>query len=74
MASESEHDIHTGVHHVVDDNNGDDMGSEEPQNPTIPLVLSLVACFLFAIGIIIAGYIHGNMHISAVYKSLTSFT
>ena len=50
------------------------MGCEEPQNPTIPLGLSLVACFLFGIGIIIAGYIHGNMHISAVYKSLTSFT
>ena len=43
-------------------------------NPKVPLVLSLVACFLFAIGIIIAGYIHGNMHIEAVYKSLTNFT
>ena len=39
-------------------------------NPTVPLVLSLVACFLFAIGINIAGYIHGNMHIEAVYHSL----
>ena len=43
-------------------------------NPTVPLVLSLVACILFAIGIIIAGYIHGNMHIETVYHSLTNFT
>tara|TARA_Y100000004_G_scaffold37582_1_gene40301 strand:- start:696 stop:839 length:144 start_codon:yes stop_codon:yes gene_type:complete len=42
-------------------------------NPTVPLVLSLLACVLFAIGIIVAGYIHGNMHISAVYHSLTAF-
>jgi hypothetical protein len=43
-------------------------------NETVPLVLSLVACFAFAISIIVAGYIHGNMHIEAVYKSLTQFT
>ena len=43
-------------------------------NPTMPLVLSFLACILFAIGIIIAGYIHGNMHIEAVYHSLTNFT
>jgi|TARA_B100000035_G_scaffold2252_1_gene1994 hypothetical protein len=45
----------------------------EPQNPTVPLVLSLVACFLFGISIIIAGYFKGNMHIEAVYHSLTAF-
>ena len=43
-------------------------------NETVSLVLSLVACFVFAIGLIVAGDIHGNMHISAVYKSLTHFT
>ena len=48
--------------------------STQVANPTVPLVLSLVACFLFAIAIIVAGYIHGNMHIEAVYHSLTNFT
>ncbi len=42
-------------------------------NPTIPLVLSLVACFLFAIAIIYAGYIHGHMSITTVYHNLTNF-
>ena len=42
-------------------------------NETVPLVLSLVACFVFAIGIIVAGYIKGNMHIEAVYHSITNF-
>jgi len=48
----------------------DETPKSEIENPTVPLVLSLVACFLFAISIIIAGYIHGNMHIEAVYQSL----
>jgi len=69
MESESEHDLHPGVHPVVDSDNGDDMGSEEPQNPTIPLVLSLVACFLFGIAIIVAGYFKGNMHLVTVLKN-----
>ena len=43
-------------------------------NPTVPLVLSLVACFLFGIAIIVAGYIHGHMSIQNVYHSLTNFT
>ena len=43
-------------------------------NPTIPLVLSLLACVLFALIIIALGYIKGNMHIEAVYHSLTNFT
>ena len=41
----------------------------EPQNPTVPLVLSLVACFVFALGIIIAGYFHGNMHLITTLKN-----
>jgi hypothetical protein len=69
MESESEHTIHSDVHPVVDSDNGDDMGSEEPQNPTIPLVLSLVACFLFGIAIIVAGYFKGNMHLVTVLKN-----
>ena len=48
--------------------------SKQIENPTVPLVLSLVACFLFGIAIIVAGYFKGNMHIEAVYKSLTNFT
>ena len=43
-------------------------------NPTVPLVLSLLACIAFGLLIIVAGYIHGNMHINAVYHSLTNFT
>ena len=40
--------------------------SNKPENPTMPLVLGLVACFLFAIAIIVAGYFHGNMHLETV--------
>jgi hypothetical protein len=47
--------------------------NEQP-NPPIPLTLSLVVCFLFAIAIIVGGYIKGNMHIEAVWKSLHQFT
>ena len=39
-------------------------------NPTVPLILSLVACFLFAIAII-AGYFHGNMHLFKNTKECT---
>ena len=42
-------------------------------NPTVPLVLSLVACFLFGISIIVAGYFHGHMSITTVYHNLTNF-
>ena len=52
----------------------DETPKSEPENPTVPLVLSLVACFLFGISIIVAGYFKGNMHIEAVYHSLTNFT
>ena len=41
-------------------------------NETVPLVLSLVACFLFAIGLIVAGYIHGNMHLLTTLKNAAS--
>jgi len=38
-------------------------------NPTVPLVLSLVACFLFGISIIVAGYFKGNMHLLTTLKN-----
>jgi hypothetical protein len=58
----------------TDTNTSTNATSTQVSNPTIPLVLSLGACFLFAISIIVAGYFKGNMHIEAVYKSLTNFT
>ena len=41
-------------------------------NETVPLILSLVGCFLFAIGIIVVGYIHGNMHLITTLKNAHS--
>jgi hypothetical protein len=41
-------------------------------NEKIPLVLSFIACLLFAASIIIAGYIHGNMHLLTVLKNARS--
>ena len=43
--------------------------SNKPENPTMPLVLGLVACFLFAIAIIVGGYFHGNMHLITTLKN-----
>ena len=43
--------------------------SNKPENPTVPLVLSLVACFLFGITIIVAGYFHGHMHLLETLKN-----
>ena len=45
----------------------------DPNPDKVPLSLSIVGAFLFAIGIIIAGYIKGNMHIETVYHNLTQF-
>ena len=58
----------------TDTNHSTNVTNTQVANPTVPLVLSLAACFFFAIAIIVAGYIHGNMHINAVYHSLTNFT
>ena len=44
--------------------------NSRPENPTVPLMLSLVACLIFALSIIAAGYVHGHMSIAAVWKSL----
>ena len=58
----------------TDTNTNTNATSTQVSNPTVPLVLSLVACFLFGIAIIVAGYIHGHMSIQNVYHSLTNFT
>ena len=34
----------------------------------------LLGVIVATLSVIVAGYIHGNMHIEAVYKSLTQFT
>ena len=58
----------------TDTNHNTNATNTQVANPTVPLVLSLLACILFGLSIIVAGYIHGNMHINAVYHSLTNFT
>jgi len=45
----------------------------DPNPDKLPLSLSIVGAFLFAIAIIIGGYIKGNMHIETVYHNLTHF-
>ena len=44
-----------------------------PKNPIVP-VLMFLGVIVATLSVIVAGYIHGNMHIEAVYKSLTNFT
>ena len=41
-------------------------------NEKIPLVLSFLACLLFAVSIIIAGYFHGNMHLFTLLKNASN--
>ena len=41
--------------------------------PPIPNVIALGVLLLLTLATIYAGYIHGNMHINAVYHSLTAF-
>jgi|TARA_R100000482_G_scaffold124531_1_gene77678 hypothetical protein len=43
------------------------------KDPLVP-VLMLLGVIAATLSVIVAGYIHGNMHIEAVYKSLTQFT
>ena len=79
MTSQNQNDVGSPVLNTpkntsTDTNTNTNATNTQVSNPTVPLVLSLVACFLFAIAIIVAGYIHGNMHIEAVYHSLTNFT
>ena len=44
-----------------------------PKNPIVP-VLMFLGVIVATLSVIVAGYIHGNMHVEAVYKSLTNFT
>tara|TARA_R100000030_G_C3168150_1_gene102552 strand:+ start:366 stop:563 length:198 start_codon:yes stop_codon:yes gene_type:complete len=49
----------------------------DPQKNTssyITPVLMLLGVITATLSVIVAGYIHGNMHIEAVYHSLTNFT
>ena len=73
MESESDSTIHSDVHHVVDSDNGDDLGSEEPQTlePPVPQLIGLVVIFLLTLVTIYAGYIHGNMHLITTLKNAT---
>ena len=43
------------------------------KDSTVPVLMFLGVIFC-TLCIIVAGYFHGNMHIEAVYKSLTQFT
>jgi hypothetical protein len=43
-----------------------------PKNPIVP-ILMLLGVIAATLSVIVAGYIHGNMHIEAVYHSLTAF-
>ena len=58
----------------TDTNTNTNATNTQVSNPTVPLVLSLLACILFGLSIIIAGYFHGHMSIQNVYHSLTNFT
>ena len=52
-------------------NTSNDTNSEKEVTLSTPLpnILMLVLLFLSTIGIIIAGYIHGNMHLLTVLKN-----
>ena len=57
----------------IDTDTNTNATNTQVSNPTAPLVLSLLACIAFGLSIIIAGYFKGNMHIEAVYHSITNF-
>jgi len=40
--------------------------------PPVPQLLMIVFLFISTLAIILAGYIHGNMHIEKVWESLHS--
>ena len=67
------HALNTPKNTSTDTNHNTNVTNTQVANPTVPLVLSLVACFLFGISIIVAGYFHGHMSITTVYHNLTNF-
>lgn len=52
------------------------MSDHDPPNmkPPIPNLIGLGVLLLLTLATIAAGYLKGNMHIEAVYHSLTNFT
>ena len=78
MTSQNQNDVGSHVSTTpkntsTDTNTNTNVTNTQVSNPTVPLVLSLLACVLFALIIIALGYIKGNMHIEAVYHSITNF-
>lgn len=74
MTSQNQNDVGSPVSNTpkstsTDTNTTTNATSTQVSNPTIPLVLSLVACFLFGISIIVAGYFKGNMHLLTTLKN-----
>ena len=57
----------------TDTNHNTNVTNTQVANPTVPLILSLLACIAFGIAIIVAGYFHGHMSITTVYHNLTNF-
>lgn len=50
------------------------MEQEKKESSYLIPTLMLLGVIAATLSIIVAGYFHGNMHIEAVYKSLTQFT
>ena len=63
------HALNTPKSTSHDTNTSTNATNTQVANPTVPLVLSLVACFLFGISIIVAGYFKGNMHLLTTLKN-----
>tara|TARA_B100002019_G_scaffold242908_1_gene219389 strand:+ start:6052 stop:6291 length:240 start_codon:yes stop_codon:yes gene_type:complete len=79
MTSQNQNDVGSPVSTTpkntsIDTTTSTDVTNTQVANPTVPLIFSLLACIAFGLSIIVAGYIKGNMHIEAVYHSLTHFT
>jgi len=79
MTNQKENDVgshaqNTHKNTSTDTNLSTNATNTQVSNPTVPLILSLLACIAFGLTIIIAGYFHGHMSISNVYHSLTNFT
>ena len=79
MTNQKENDVGSHVSNTPKNTSHDttqstNVTNTQVANPTVPLILSLLACILFGLLIIVAGYIHGHMSIQNVYHSLTNFT
>ena len=77
MTSQNQNDVGSPVSNTpkstsTDTNTTTNATSTQVSNPTIPLVLSLLACIAFGLSIIIAGYFKGNMHLLTTLKNAAS--